>query len=32
MTTHTNDELRGWLTGRLPQDWFTGPGRGHGRP
>jgi hypothetical protein len=20
-----NDTLRGWLTGRLPQDWFTGP-------
>jgi hypothetical protein len=25
MTTQTHDELRGWLTGRLPQDWFTGP-------
>ncbi|HYN75961.1 MAG TPA: hypothetical protein VEV13_07155 [Candidatus Limnocylindria bacterium] len=25
MTTHTTEELRGWLTGRLPQDWFTGP-------
>jgi hypothetical protein len=20
-----HDTLRGWLTGRLPQDWFTGP-------
>src|SRR4051812_29401661 len=25
MTTQTSEELRGWLTGRLPQDWFTGP-------
>src|SRR3954453_11964483 len=24
MTTD-HDTLRGWLTGRLPQDWFTGP-------
>jgi hypothetical protein len=23
MTDH--ETLRGWLTGRLPQDWFTGP-------
>ncbi len=23
--TLTSDELRGWLTGRLPQDWFVGP-------
>ncbi len=21
----TTDEIRGWFTGRLPQDWFTGP-------
>lgn len=20
----TNDEIRGWFTGRLPDDWFTG--------
>jgi hypothetical protein len=24
---HTSDieAIRGWLTGRIPQDWFTGP-------
>jgi hypothetical protein len=21
----THEEVRGWFTGRLPQDWFTGP-------
>jgi hypothetical protein len=28
MTTQTTDieeQVRGWLTGRLPQDWFEGP-------
>ena len=20
----TNEEIRGWLVGRLPQDWFEG--------
>ena len=24
MTTHT-ETVRGWFTGRLPQEWFTGP-------
>ncbi len=23
VTTH--EELRGWFTGRLPQEWFEGP-------
>jgi len=21
----SDDEIRGWFTGRLPDDWFTGP-------
>jgi hypothetical protein len=25
MSDNEHDTLRGWLTGRLPQDWFTGP-------
>ena len=24
-TVMTEEELRGWVTGRLPTDWFTGP-------
>jgi hypothetical protein len=24
-TDLSDDELRGWITGRLPTDWFTGP-------
>ena len=23
ITSHSSEELRGWLAGRLPQDWFT---------
>ncbi|MGH8775245.1 MAG: hypothetical protein ACRDWI_08765 [Jiangellaceae bacterium] len=25
MTTNRGEKIRGWLTGRLPQDWFEGP-------
>jgi hypothetical protein len=25
MTTEQHEKIRGWLTGRLPQDWFEGP-------
>jgi hypothetical protein len=24
MSTHDDEEIRGWFTGRLPADWFTG--------
>ncbi|TAK68650.1 MAG: hypothetical protein EPO13_11175 [Actinomycetota bacterium] len=24
MTQHLTDQVRGWLTGRVPQDWFDG--------
>lgn len=24
-TSEATDKIRGWLTGRLPDDWFTGP-------
>ena len=25
MSTEQHEKIRGWLTGRLPQDWFEGP-------
>src|SRR4051812_26853025 len=25
MGDDTNDEIRGWFNGRIPDDWFTGP-------
>src|SRR5215211_7248265 len=25
VSEETKEKVRGWLTGRLPQDWFVGP-------
>jgi hypothetical protein len=25
MTTATNEDIRGWFAGRIPEGWFTGP-------